>query len=107
MNIDTALQNRETTGQPIRVGMVGAGATGRAIALQLATPVPGIRLVAIANRTIEHGERAFKEAGIENWQRVGSVREAESAIDRGIPVLTDDSLVLAECQCIDLIVEVT
>jgi predicted homoserine dehydrogenase-like protein len=87
--------------------MVGAGATGRAIALQLATPVPGIRLVAIANRTIEHGERAFKEAGIAKWQRVGSVREAESAIDRGIPVLTDDPLVLAACHSVDLIVEVT
>jgi predicted homoserine dehydrogenase-like protein len=87
--------------------MVGAGATGRAIALQLATPVPGIRLVAIANRTPEHGERAFKEAGITKWQRVGSVREAESAIEGGIPVLTEDSLVLAACHSIDLIVEVT
>lgn len=107
MILDTALQEREASRRPIRVGMVGAGATGRAIALQLATPVPGIRLVAIANRTIEHGERAFKEAGIAKWQRVGSVREAESAIDRGIPVLTDDPLVLAACHSVDLIVEVT
>lgn len=107
MILDTALQEREASRRPIRVGMVGAGATGRAIALQLATPVPGIRLVAIANRTPEHGERAFKEAGIAKWQCVGSVREAESAIDRGIPVLTEDSLVLAACHSIDLIVEVT
>lgn len=107
MILDTALQEREASRRPIRVGMVGAGATGRAIALQLATPVPGIRLVAIANRTPGHGERAFKEAGIAKWQCVGSVREAESAIDRGIPVLTEDSLVLAACHSIDLIVEVT
>lgn len=33
---------REAQCQPIRVGMVGAGATGRAIALQLGTPVPGM-----------------------------------------------------------------
>jgi predicted homoserine dehydrogenase-like protein len=105
--LDTALKEREASGRPIRVGMVGAGATGRAIALQLATPVPGIRLVAIANRTPEHGERAFKEAGITKWQRVRSVREAESAIEGGIPVLTEDSLVLAACHSIDLIVEVT
>ena len=83
MGIDTALQEREASGRPIRVGMVGAGATGRAIALQLGTPVPGIRLVAIANRTPEHGERAFREAGITTWERAGSVREAESAI-RGL-----------------------
>jgi len=44
MIVDTALREREAKGSPIRVGMVGAGATGRAIALQLGTPPPGIRL---------------------------------------------------------------
>jgi predicted homoserine dehydrogenase-like protein len=107
VNVDTALQEREATGRPIRVGMVGAGATGRAIALQLLTPVPGIRLVAIANRTIEHAERAFREAGITHWLRVCSALEAESAIARGLPVLTDDPSALTACDAIDLLVEVT
>src|SRR6266581_2249501 len=91
MIVDTALREREATGKPIRVGMVGAGATGRAIALQLGTPVPGIRLVAIANRTPEHANRAFREA----------------AITRGLPVVTDDPSVLTTCGPIDLLVEVT
>ena len=60
--IDTALLERESKGQPVRVGMVGAGAEGRAIALQLGSPVPGIRLVGISNRTLEHGEKAFSQA---------------------------------------------
>ena len=107
MQTDTALQERESAGQPIRVGMVGAGATGRAIALQLGTPAPGIRLVAIANRTLEHGERAFREAGVTEWARPGSAREAAMAIARGIPVLTDDPFMLTACEAIDLIVEVT
>jgi predicted homoserine dehydrogenase-like protein len=107
MNIDTALQEREVAGHPIRVGMIGAGATGRAIALQLGTPVPGIRLVAIANRTLEHAERAFREAGITNWLRVCSAHEAESAIARGLSALTDDPAVLIACDAIDLLVEVT
>jgi predicted homoserine dehydrogenase-like protein len=87
--------------------MVGAGATGRAIALQLGTPAPGIRLAAIANRTIAHGERAFREAGIAEWAFAGSVSEAEASINRGIPVLTDDPSVLTRCGVIDIIVEVT
>jgi len=87
--------------------MVGAGATGRAIALQLGTPAPGIRLVAIANRTPEHGERAFREAGVTEWKRLGSAREAEAVISRGIPVLTDDPSVLTACDTIDVLVEVT
>ena len=107
MYVDTALREREATGHPIRVGMVGAGATGRAIALQLGTPAPGIRLVAIANRTPEHGERAFREAGITAWRRAASAREAETAIARGIPVLTDDPSVLTACDTIDILVEVT
>jgi predicted homoserine dehydrogenase-like protein len=105
--VDTALQQREAAGRPIRVGMVGAGATGRAIALQLGTPVPGIRLVAIANRTPAHGERAFREAGITAWHRVGNAREAESAIARGTPVLTEDPYLLTACDAVDVIVEVT
>lgn len=107
MMTDSALQERESKGQPIRVGMVGAGATGRAIALQLGTPVPGIRLVAISNRTPAHAERTFREAGITEWTCVGSVREVESAIARGVPVLTDDPSVLTACEAIDVIVEVT
>jgi predicted homoserine dehydrogenase-like protein len=87
--------------------MVGAGATGRAIALQLGTPVPGIRLVAIANRTQEHGERAFREANIRGWCRASSVRDAERAIARGLPVLTEDPSVLTACESIDVIVEAT
>lgn len=107
MNIDTALQTLEDSGRPIRVGIVGAGATGRAIALQLGTPVPGIRLAAIANRTPEHGERAFREAGITEWHNATSAAEAEDAISRQLPVLTDDPSVLTSCDAIDLLVEVT
>jgi len=107
MYVDTALRELEAEGRPIRVGMIGAGATGRAIALQLGTPAPGIRLVAISNRTTEHGERAFREAGITTWSRAASAREAETAIARGIPVLTDDPSVLTACDAIDILVEVT
>ena len=105
--IDTALQELETKGRPIRVGMVGAGATARAIALQLGTPVPGIRLAAIANRTPAHAERAFREAGIQEWRCADSAHIAESAIARGIPVLTEDPSVLINCDAIDIVVEVT
>src|SRR5271168_1431511 len=107
MMTDAALREREAKGQPIRVGMIGAGATGRAIALQLATPVPGIRLGAIANRTRTHSERALREAGISEWVVTASPREAETSIARGVPVLTDDPSVLTTCDAIDVIVEVT
>jgi predicted homoserine dehydrogenase-like protein len=107
MAIDTVLRERGAAGRPIRVGMIGAGATGRAIALQLGTPAAGIRLVAIANRTPDNAERAFREANIHGHVRASSVRDAERAIARNTPVLTEDPFLLASCENIDVIVEVT
>ncbi len=107
MMIDIALRELETARRPIRVGMVGAGASGRAIALQLGTPPPGIRLVAIANRTLEHGERAFREAGLTHWHHAETGPQAEAAIAAGKPVLTKDPSALTRCGAIDVLVEVT
>src|ERR1700760_979364 len=104
LSVYQQLQRREAEGRPIRVGVVGAGATGRAIALQLGTPVPGIRLAGMANRTIANAERAMKEAGIEGWVAASSPRDAEARINRGATVLTDDFTVLTRCDAIDLIV---
>jgi len=107
MSVDTALRLREDSHNPIRVGLVGAGPMGRSIALQLATPVPGIRLVAIANRTLATGERALREAEITDWVRVDSAAAADEAIARGRTVLTDNASVIASCPSIDIIIEAT
>jgi predicted homoserine dehydrogenase-like protein len=107
MSIYHLLRAREAEQRPIRVGLIGAGATGRAIALQLGTPVPGMRLAAISNRTPKHAERSFREAGIDRWESADSAGEAQAKILRGIPVLCDDPQVLTRCDAIDLIVEVT
>jgi len=106
-SVYSMLQRRESEGRPIRVGVVGAGATGRAIALQLGTPVPGMRLAGMANRTPKHAERAFREAGIREWEAAETASDAESRISRGIPVIADDPEVLTRCHAIDIIVEVT
>ncbi len=107
MPVDVALQERENQGRPIRVAMIGAGATGRAIALQLGTPVPGIRLAGIANRTAAHGERAFREAGMTRWITADSPAAVADAVMRGGPVLTDDPSLLVQCPAIDLVIEAT
>ncbi|HZD51453.1 MAG TPA: hypothetical protein VE175_00265, partial [Woeseiaceae bacterium] len=107
LSVHAQLQKRETAGNPIRVGMIGAGATGRAIALQLGTPVPGIRLAGISNRTPANAERAYREAAIEDWAAAETADAAATSIERGRPVLTDDPEVLLGCDAIDLVIEVT
>jgi predicted homoserine dehydrogenase-like protein len=107
MNVDTALQQRERDGRPLRVALIGAGATGRAIALQLATPVPGIRLSGIANRTISHAERALRDAGIASWTVAESASQVDKHVRHGRTVLTDDPWMFLNAGEIDVIVEVT
>ncbi len=107
MSVYSVLQSLESANRPIRVGIIGAGATGRAITLQLGTPVPGIRLAGIANRTPQHAERAFREADIGDWVAAETPDHAAAKISQGIPILADDPTVLTQCDEVDLIVEVT
>ncbi len=105
--VDTALQRLEREGKPIRVGLVGAGFMARGVALQIALSVPGMRVAAIANRTLEGARRAYHEAGIENVRVVETVGQLEQAIESGAPAITEDALLLCQAGGIDVIVEVT
>ena len=44
------LEARASAGDPIRVGLVGAGYAGRGFAARIIRWIPGIEIVAIANR---------------------------------------------------------
>ncbi|HXG50488.1 MAG TPA: Gfo/Idh/MocA family oxidoreductase [candidate division Zixibacteria bacterium] len=105
--VDTALQKREREGNPIRVAMVGAGFMGRGIALQIATAVRGMRLVAIANRHIEEARRAYAEAGIAAVGEVHELKELEDVVGRGEYAVTTDPFLLCEAGNVDAMIEVT
>ncbi|HXH25518.1 MAG TPA: hypothetical protein VNI78_09735, partial [Vicinamibacterales bacterium] len=105
--VDRMLDERRRQGRPIAVGMIGAGFMGRGIALQIVTAVPGIRLAAIANRTIETARRAYADAGAGNPRLVRSAPELDEAIARGVPAITDDAALLCESERIEAIIEVT
>jgi predicted homoserine dehydrogenase-like protein len=105
--VDQALRERERSGRPIRVGMIGAGAMGRAITNQIANAVPGMRLVAIANRHRERAARAYAEAGVGDVAIVDSVDELDRAIAAGRPAVTDNPFLLCQAGRIDALIEVT
>jgi predicted homoserine dehydrogenase-like protein len=104
--VDSALARREANGQPIRVGMVGAGFQGMGIALQILAATKGMRLSAIANRHIDAALRAYGQAGIEG-RVCGSQRALEAAISEGAPAVTEDAVSLAGAEGLDAIIEVT
>lgn len=105
--VDTALRKRVADRNPIKVALVGAGYMGRAIALQIVTAMPGLRLVAISNRTISKGESAYRDAGVENVRRVSNTSELERAIAAGEMVVTDDPSVPCRAGGIEAIIEAT
>lgn len=105
--LDQALKARAELGKPVKVGMIGAGFMGRGIANQIINSVPGMELVAIANRHIDTAKRAYLEAGIENFQPVSSVVDLEDAIAQGGYAVTEDAMLLCAAEGIDAIIEVT
>ncbi len=105
--VDTALEKRESEGRPLRVGLVGTGYMGRAIAHQFLAPLTGMRLVAVSNRTASGAARAYEQGGIRNAKQVGSVREVENAVAGRVPVFTDDAKLLCQAEGIDVLIEAT
>ncbi|MEM7556420.1 MAG: Gfo/Idh/MocA family oxidoreductase [Cyanobacteria bacterium P01_A01_bin.84] len=105
--IDSALQARAEKGNPIKVGMIGAGFMGRGIANQIANSVPGMELVAIANRNVDAAKRAYTEAGIEEVITVSNISDLENAIASGKYTITDDAMLLCRASGIDALIEVT
>ena len=87
--VDTALKKREQKGNPIRVGMIGAGYMGRGIALQIQKYVEGMKLVAISNRTLADAERAYQQAGAETVKPVETVAQLEETIAQNKFAITD------------------
>ena len=105
--IDKALRDRAAAGRPIRVGMVGAGFMGRGVALQIATAVAGMALVAIANRHLEGARRAYREAGQGEGRLVENPDQLAAAIAAGQPAVTEDWRLLTDAPEIDAVLEVT
>ncbi|NNF98061.1 MAG: NAD(P)-dependent oxidoreductase [Desulfobacteraceae bacterium] len=105
--VDTALKKRAAENNPVNVGLVGAGYIGCGITLQIEKYLPGMRVAAIANRTLRHAEKAYHEAGIDSITRARNVSELETAIARKKYAVTEDASQLCAADGIDVIIEAT
>lgn len=84
--VDTALARREEMGAPVRVAVVGTGYMGSAVVRQLLTPIAGIQLVAVANRSEERARAVLAGSRV---------------------ALAEDPLHLCEADNIDVVIDVT
>jgi predicted homoserine dehydrogenase-like protein len=105
--VDRALEQRQAEGRPIKVGMIGAGAMGKAITRQILTTVPGMDVVAIANRHPAAAREAFLAAGATSVRSVENGAQLSTSISGGAHAITDDPTLLSQDGEIDVILEVT
>ena len=104
--VDEALRARADSGDPVRVGMVGAGFMGGGVANQIVNSVPGMELVAIANR---HPDRARKAVRPRRARRVEVPTRPRRLHDlaHGREAMTEDPTVVCRAEGIEVIMEVT
>jgi predicted homoserine dehydrogenase-like protein len=105
--VDSALAKRVAEGNPVRVAIAGAGYSGRRIAYQIMRAVPGLRVVAVANRSIGAAQSALTDAGASDVQVVSRATDLDDAIRRNQPCVTDDPAVLCAADGVDLVIECT
>lgn len=105
--VDTALKKRHEEGNPVKVGMIGAGFMGKGIALQICQYIKGMELVAIANRSIDKARTAYSQAEIEDIKVVQSINQLNDNIKNKKYSITDNAELLCDAEYIDVIIEVT
>jgi predicted homoserine dehydrogenase-like protein len=104
--VDRALQAREASGDPIRVGMIGAGFMGRGLLNQIVNSVSGERAVAVYNRHLDKAIAAYRYAGLDPVT-VESQEQLDHAVAQGRPAVTEDWTLLTRSPQIDALVDVT
>lgn len=105
--VDTALKARAQAGNPLRVGLIGAGFMARGIANQIENYLPGMKLAAISNRSVANAVAAFAYAGTNDVVEAGNLGQLEDAIAAGKPCVTGDARLLCESGQIDVLIEST
>jgi predicted homoserine dehydrogenase-like protein len=105
--IDEALRAREAEGRPLRVGLVGAGFMARGVAVQLRRALPGLRLVAVANRTPAKAHEVLRGAGHQRRVDVEDVDALERAVADGATAVARDPALLCAAHGIDVLIEAT
>jgi predicted homoserine dehydrogenase-like protein len=105
--VDNALRDLEAKNTPIRVGLVGPGFLGYAIARQIIRYTTGMRLSAISSRDPARAAKAFSDAGVTHARQVDDLDDFTASVRRGIPLYTGNWRLLCESSEIDVIIDAT
>lgn len=103
-NMTQILAERKASGNPLRVGLIGAGKLGAMFASQLGR-IPGVQLLGVADLSLDRARAAMQRAG---WpEERYAARDFDEAIRTGKTFLTEDAKKLITVDDIEVIVEAT
>lgn len=104
MNMYALLRERADKGNPIRVGLIGAGKFATMFLAQV-RKIPGVHLVGVADISRSRATASFSRAG---WsEEEHAAPDLEAASTSGRTCLLEDSSVLVSSPFVDLIIEAT
>ena len=104
----TLLAQRAAEGQPIRVGIIGTGKFGGGLVAQL-SQMQGMEASVIADINLDHARHALTASGVpaDAIQIARTAGEINDAIRANKPAITEDGLLVAGADLVDIVVEAT
>jgi predicted homoserine dehydrogenase-like protein len=105
--VDKALQARAEQGNPIKVAILGGGFMAQGLTNQIVNSVPGMSMVAIYSRKPQKAIHLLNYSGLENPIEAITQTQLDDAIGNGKPVFTQDVMLIARSEHVDLIVDTT
>jgi predicted homoserine dehydrogenase-like protein len=107
IGLNEELKQRQSRGQAVRIGMIGAGQMGIDVVAQV-TQMQGIDVVATADIDIHRARSAYEIAGDPTQVvRAGSAEEADKRVATGRKIYTDDYRIITGMKEIDVMLEAT
>jgi predicted homoserine dehydrogenase-like protein len=105
--LDKALQARAEQGNPIKVAILGAGFMAQGLTNQIVNSVPGMDMVAIYSRKPQKAMHVLNYSGLKDPIEAITQTQLDDAIRKGKPVFTQDVMLLARSERVNLIVDTT
>ena len=104
MNLHHMLAKRADEGQPIRIGLIGAGKFGSMFLAQ-ARFTPGLHVVGVADLDVDRARRSMRQLG---WPAAQiEAADPTTAMNAGKTHLTDDATSLIRTPGLDVLIEAT
>lgn len=105
--VDKALEARAEEGNPIKIAILGGGFMAQGLTNQIVNSVPAMNMVAIYSRKPQKAIHVLNYSGLQDPIEAVTQSQLDDAIRDGKPVFTQDVMLIARSEHVDLIVDTT